>query len=247
MTPLFAGIGGHHSPRSTTDEWLTPPAVLDALGGWQSFGLDPCAPINRPWPTARHHYTVADNGLRRPWRGFGRIWLNPPYSTDALRRWLARMAEHNHGTALIFARTETETFFDYVWGQAAAVLFLKGRLNFHYLDGRRANKNSGAPSVLIAYGMDDADVLAGGAIAGQFVPLRIPRSVLVEAIGGTWREMLAGWMQTQRGAVALSELYKLFARHPRTRSNPTWRATLRRTLQEGPFRRVGRGVWEAMA
>lgn len=243
--PLFAGIGGHHSPRSKTDEWLTPPSILSALGGWQSFGLDPCAPIARPWPTARHHYTVEDNGLLLSWRGFGRIWLNPPYSTEALRCWLARMAAHDHGTALIFARTETATFFDHVWASAAAVLFVKGRLNFHYVDGRRADKNSGAPSVLVAYGMDDADILAGCSIAGQFVPLRIPRSVLVEAIGGTWRELVSGWMKDRGGAVPLAELYKIFAAHPKARSNPTWRATLRRTLQEGPFQRVARGVWQA--
>ena len=54
------GIGGHHSARSRTNEWLTPPSVLQALG---PFDLDPCAPVTRPWPTAREHYTEIDNGL----------------------------------------------------------------------------------------------------------------------------------------------------------------------------------------
>ena len=36
--PLFAGIGGHQSARSRTDEWLTPPEVIAALGG--KVGLD---------------------------------------------------------------------------------------------------------------------------------------------------------------------------------------------------------------
>lgn len=38
---LFAGMGGHHSASPTTEEWLTPPFVLEALGGAGSFDLDP--------------------------------------------------------------------------------------------------------------------------------------------------------------------------------------------------------------
>jgi hypothetical protein len=35
---------------------------------------------------------------------------------------------------------------------AESLLFLRGRLNFHHVDGTRAAKNAGAPSVLLAYG-----------------------------------------------------------------------------------------------
>ena len=48
------------------DEWLTPQNILSALG---PFDLDPCAPINRPWDMAARHYTVADDGLSKPWAG----------------------------------------------------------------------------------------------------------------------------------------------------------------------------------
>ncbi|WP_280940170.1 hypothetical protein [Mesorhizobium sp. WSM1293] len=41
-------IGSHHSARAGTDVWLTPPAILAALGGAESFDLDPCAPLDRP-------------------------------------------------------------------------------------------------------------------------------------------------------------------------------------------------------
>lgn len=162
-------IGGHHARTARTVDWLTPPAIIEALGGHQSFDLDPCASDRQPWPTAKAHYKRGDNGLASPWHG--RVYLNPPYSTDELRRWLGRMAAHNHGTALIFARTETDAFFQYVWDRAAAVLFVRGRLNFHHPDGRRAHRNSGAPSVLIAYGDRDAAALHGSGIAGQFIPL----------------------------------------------------------------------------
>jgi hypothetical protein len=53
---------------------LTPRFVIDALG---PFDLDPCPPKERPWDTARRHFTEADDGLSRPWKG--RVWLNPPY------------------------------------------------------------------------------------------------------------------------------------------------------------------------
>lgn len=56
------------------DEWLTPPELVRSLG---QFDLDPCAPVDRPWDTAGHHYTKLDAGLESFW--YGRVWLNPPY------------------------------------------------------------------------------------------------------------------------------------------------------------------------
>ena len=112
---------------SGKDEWLTPPDLVRALG---PFDLDPCAPVpsRRPWATAAQHYSIEGNGLLLPWSG--RIWLNPPYGTET-HRWMARLAEHGDGIALIFARTETATFFESIWGKAHAALFLKGRVTFH--------------------------------------------------------------------------------------------------------------------
>lgn len=158
------GIGSHHSARSITDEWLTPPHVVEALG---PFDLDPCSPLARPWPTAAHHLTVDDDGLSSPWQG--RVWLNPPYSEVA--EWMARLAQHDHGTALVFARVETRWWFESVWGPASAILFLKGRLTFHHGDGTasKAGHNSGGPSALIAYGPDDARRLRSCRLPGAVV------------------------------------------------------------------------------
>jgi hypothetical protein len=167
----FLGMGGHHSAAMDKDEWLTPPYILAALG---SFDLDPCAPVARPWPMAREHYTVRDNGLLKPWSG--RVWLNPPYGAPAvLGPWLRRMVDHGFGTALIFARTETELFFETVWARAEAALFLRGRLFFHHVDGRAAAANAGAPSVLVAYGAEDGCILRDCGIAGQFIYLAAAR------------------------------------------------------------------------
>lgn len=147
------GLSAHQSARMKNDEWLTPPEILRALG---TFDLDPCAPIIRPWETATSHYTVADDGLSKPWHG--RVWCNPPFGREAIK-WLRRMRDHGNGVALIPARTETAMFYECVWGAADGVLFLKGRPHFHYVDGRRAAFNSGAPIALAAYGSANLDTL----------------------------------------------------------------------------------------
>ena len=87
----FASLSGHQSARMKNDEWLTPPEILRALG---TFDLDPCAPIVRPWETAAAHYTVADDGLSKPWAG--RVWCNPPSGREAVK-WLRRMRDHGNG------------------------------------------------------------------------------------------------------------------------------------------------------
>lgn len=156
------------------DEWLTPPELLRALG---PFELDPCAPVVRPWDTAARHYTVEDDGLSIPWGG--RVWLNPPFGKEAVK-WLRRLRDHGNGIALVPARTETEMFFETVWGHADGVLFLKSRPHFHYVDGRRAKFNSGAPMVLIAYGRANLEVLRecglGFVVPTGLAPTSAPQS-----------------------------------------------------------------------
>lgn len=161
-------MGGHHDPnRGAKDEWLTPPEIIKALG---EFDLDPCAPIVRPWDTALMHYTEQDDGLSREWHG--RVWCNPPYGPQTWT-WLSRLADHGNGIALTFARTETVGFFAEAWGKADAMLFLRGRLFFHHVDGTRAAHNSGAPSVLIAYGEENAKVLAQCGLPGALTAFEV--------------------------------------------------------------------------
>ncbi len=100
-----------------------------------------------------------------PSNGGGRVWLNPPYGPHT-GSWLEKLREHGNGIALIFARTETDVWFRHIWGIADRILFLRGRLNFHHVTGQRADKNSGAPSALIAYGAENAAKLDSCPIAG---------------------------------------------------------------------------------
>lgn len=244
---VFHGMGGHQSAKAQTVEWLTDPAIINALGGPDSFDLDPATPEAMPWATARARYTRADNGLLKPW--FGRVWLNPPYTESVIVQFMGRLAAHGRGCALIFARTETEMFFRHVWGAASALLFLKGRQYFYRPDGTRAKGNAGAPSVLCAYGADDADRLAACGLAGRFVPLVLPRGVLLLAVAGggdaTWRQVVADLFALKRGPVSIEDLYRAVLAHPKATGRRHVRAKLRQQLQQGPYKRVARGVWEA--
>ncbi len=144
------GMSGHQSARAQSVEWETPPAIIAALG---PFDDDVCAP-DQVW-----------DGLSRDWKG--RVWCNPPYGRN-VEAWMEKMACHGRGSALVFARTETRWFGNWVWPHATALLFIYGRLHF-YRQGRRAEANAGAPSVLIAYGDYDAYRLRASAIPGALV------------------------------------------------------------------------------
>lgn len=161
------GMSGHQRPvRGATDTWLTPPGLIEALG---PFDLDPCCPPTMPWSTAAKMIHWPENGLAAEWSG--RVWLNPPYGA-ATGRWLRKLAEHNNGIALIFARTETADFHAHVWSKATALLFLRGRLHFHHANGKRAKANAGAPSVLVAYGATAAMTMRMADLTGQFIALK---------------------------------------------------------------------------
>lgn len=234
-------MGSHQSSKPQTVSWATPPHVIQALGGWESFDLDPCAIPGSPIRTAVRGICLPDDGMAAEWAG--RVWLNPPYTHGEVERWLRRLADHGTGTGLIFARTETEAFRTQVWERASGLLFLFGRLHFHYPDGR-SSSNSGAPSVLVAYGQEDLDRLAEADIPGHLTPLRFARWVLV-ARPETWRQAVAQAVWSHRGPVALADLYRALASHPNARRNRHWRAKVRQTLQQGPFRAVRRGEWES--
>lgn len=238
-------IGGHHSAAAGSTTWLTPPHVLDALGTWEAFDLDPCAAPNpRPWPTAWRMTSEDDgDGLAMEWDG--RVWGNFPYGGE-VGDWLAKLATHDRGTALIFARTETEFFQRQVWQRASGLLFLSGRLFFHHADGTRAKHNSGAPSVLCAYGREDMDILAGCALSGAFVPLKLARGLLVAGLDLSWSEAVTEWLARQSGPVHIGEAYRYFAGHPKAKRNPHWRAKVRQKLQR-VGERVERGTYRSKA
>lgn len=145
--------------------WLTPKPIVEALG---TFDLDPCGAPGHSLAIETFQIDDGQDGLELPWHG--RVWLNPPYG-KLTAPFLGKLAEHGQGTALVFARTETKMFFDHVWPKATAILFLQGRVSFLDEHGVQAKANAGAPSVLIAYGNEDAIDLESSGL-GHYVDLR---------------------------------------------------------------------------
>lgn len=145
----------HQRTVGKSDEYLTPPWILDSLG---AFDLDPCAPITRPWPTAATHWMEEDDGLSRPW--FGRVWCNPPFNRYQRPRWMERMARHGNGILLVPAACETAPFRRWVFGHADGILMLDRRPHFCDVQGREYPANSGCTICLVAYGADNLQCLA---------------------------------------------------------------------------------------
>jgi hypothetical protein len=175
-------IGSHQRSVGKSQGHVTPSSIINALGGANSFDLDPCASTPQPWPCARKSYNEADDGLSRPW--VGRIWLNPPFNRYVVAAWTDRLANHGRGTCLLHARTEAGWFAP-IWEKASGILFLSRRIHFHMSDGTRQSANSGAPPVLVAFGDEDLRRLRASGIPGRLVTAwqhqkgSPPRAVLV--------------------------------------------------------------------
>ncbi len=151
--------------ENTKVEWLTPPELVKKLG---EFDLDPCSPVEAPFLHAEHNFTILDDGLNIEW--FGRVYLNPPYGRG-MELWIEKLKIHGNGVALIFARTETRLFFQHIWNDADAVLFVKGRIKFYHVTGIQGG-TPGAPSVFIAYGKENAMALKNSGIEGKYLDLK---------------------------------------------------------------------------
>jgi hypothetical protein len=237
-------LGSHQSTIGRSQVHITPRRILDSLG---AFDLDPCGNDPRPWDCAAVTFTEKDDGLAQDW--FGRVWLNPPFDRRVIADWLAKMAAHGCGVALVHARTETQ-WFRLIREHASALLFLEGRVIFCKPDGSQqttaAGKvaNSGAPVLLAGYGGSDRDMLAACGLAGLFVPLIIPRAVLAQFVG-TWREAIE--VAFPEGDFALDDLYRVFASHPKAAANRNVKEKLRQTLNRGGFRRTARGRYQRVA
>lgn len=220
---------------TTKDEWLTPPELIKSLG---VFDLDPCSPVNRPWPTALHHFHILDNGLLKEW--FGRVWLNPPYGKQ-LAAWMDRMAMHSNGVALTFARTDTNTFHDYVFPIADSIFFIRQRLTFFNVDGTPGQSNGGAPSVLIAYGEQNSEALRNVDLKGFHQSLGQNVLILWDR---PWRLVVQSAMVRINRHAGLNEIYKTVEMMfpDKLKRNRHHKAKIRQVLQQH-FIRIKSGTY----
>ena len=147
------------------DEWYTPKEIIQSLG---EFDLDPATSLEayKLNKSARKIYTTKENGLRQEWEG--RVWLNPPYSNPLIQQFLMKMAEHNNGIALVFAKIEAKWFHDIVLQYATAIKFLYNRIRFYKPDGTQGMQPRNG-SMLIAYSTSNAEILKNNTLKGKFL------------------------------------------------------------------------------
>lgn len=147
------------------DKWVVPKEMLDRLG---KFDQDVYAPFNRPWDSAEEHLTIIDDGLNTTWRG--RIFCHPPDGI-LMYSWLEKCAQHRNAVALINSKTDAKFFQDIILEHAHAILFIKGRVKFHYTNGKRAD-SCPLPSVLVAFDDANAKLLKESGINGKLILLK---------------------------------------------------------------------------
>ena len=115
---------------SRSEEWPTPQSFFDQLNEEFRFTLDPCA--TRSNAKCGRYFTKRQNGLEQNW-GRHRVFCNPPYGRE-MRAWARKCFEASRRGALVVllahARTDTRWFHDWVYGKAAEIRFVRGRLRF---------------------------------------------------------------------------------------------------------------------
>jgi len=158
-------------------EWYAPPVIFRALGC--QFDLDPASPgaDKVPWVPAKHHLTIADDGLTSPWWGF--VWLNAPYGGKTFRLWLEKFRAHGSGVALTVDQTSAAWWHD-LCANADLVLQVRKKIQFLRPPGKPLGTNA-LGSSLVAYGERGVKALENAATAGLgtlFQPYRESQAIL---------------------------------------------------------------------
>lgn len=132
---------------SATDLWSTPPDFYEALDKEFHFNLDPCAiPSNAK---CERYFTPDVDGLNQSWEGC-RVFCNPPYGRK-IYDWVKKCSEESKKpntlvVLLIFARTDTRYFHEFIYKKAKEIRFIRGRLKFG------GSKNAAPfPSMLVIF------------------------------------------------------------------------------------------------
>jgi len=116
---------------SATDLWSTPTDFYEALDEEFHFNLDPCAiPSNAK---CERYFTPDIDGLKQSWEGC-RVFCNPPYGRK-IYDWVKKCSEESRKpntlvVLLIFARTDTRYFHEFIYKKAKEIRFIRGRLKF---------------------------------------------------------------------------------------------------------------------
>lgn len=137
---------------SVNQRWVTPYTFFDKVHAEFGFCWD-CAAEAKSSQVGRFNMPFQYFGPDHPIESFrdalavnwaetlqaegltGPVWCNPPYGRT-LGAWMKKFHQESERitvVALVYARTETKWFHQYVW-DAAEIRFLEGRLTFMHPD-----------------------------------------------------------------------------------------------------------------
>lgn len=127
-------------------DWTTPIELFKELDKEFHFTLDPASTHKNA--LCEKHYTLEEDGLRQDWGG-ETVYCNPPYGRE-IKHWVKKCYEESlkpNTTVilLIFSRTDTKYFHDYIYGKAE-LRFIKGRLKF-----RNCKNSAPFPSMVVIF------------------------------------------------------------------------------------------------
>lgn len=132
---LRATKSPHVLQNTGESEWYTPPEYIAcALAVMGRIDLDPASSfVANKTVSASVFYTASDDGLSKFWAG--KIWMNPPYSAELVRVFIAKYVQHvmandiSEGMVLVNNATETRWFAELA-SVSSAILFPSGRVRF---------------------------------------------------------------------------------------------------------------------
>lgn len=124
----------HVSNNSGENEWYTPVQYITAAKKVMGvIDIDPASSeLANKTVQAKKFYTAQDNGLTKEWRG--KLWMNPPYSSDLIGKFVAKYSEHigrevTEGIILVNNATET-AWFQQLVSVSSAIVFPNSRIKF---------------------------------------------------------------------------------------------------------------------
>ena len=125
----------HVSHNSGNNEWYTPAEYIEAARRVMGrIDLDPASSaIANGVVMADKFYSADDDGLSHEWAG--RVWMNPPYSSDLIWQFAAKLRKHYQAgdiqEAIVLVNNATETAWFYDMAQAAsAIAFTHSRVKY---------------------------------------------------------------------------------------------------------------------